>query len=171
MTQQGSTPVEGASDVTIAEVRFEHHRYALGIGEARPRLCWVVDTAAAGWHQVAYEIEVYGSEGQLRDRTGRVKSDQSVLVPWPFAPLSSRERLTLRVRVWGVDGRPSAWSALAHVEAGLLHSGDWTARFMTPDWEEDTTQPRPCPLLRREFDVHPGVTSARLYVTALGVYE
>jgi alpha-L-rhamnosidase len=171
MTQQGSTPVEGASDVTIAEVRFEHHRYALGIGEARPRLSWVVDTAAAGWHQVAYEIEVYGSEGQLRDRTGRVKSDQSVLVPWPFAPLSSRERLTLRVRVWGVDGRPSAWSALAHVEAGLLHSGDWTARFMTPDWEEDITRPQPSPLLRREFGVRAGVTSARLYVTALGVYE
>src|SRR5258708_124364 len=31
--------------------------------------------------------------------------------------------------------------------------------------------PQPGPLLRREFDVHQGMTKARLYVTALGVYE
>src|SRR5437763_629851 len=109
MTQQGSTPVEGASDFTIAEVRFEHHSHPLGIGEARPRLSWVVDTETAGWRQAAYEIEAYGSEGQLSDRTGRVESDQSVLVPWPFAPLSSRDRLAVRVRVWGINGHLSAW--------------------------------------------------------------
>ncbi len=30
---------------------------------------------------------------------------------------------------------------------------------------------QPCPLLRHEFEIRPGVISARLYVTALGVYE
>ncbi len=157
MTQQGSTPVDGASDVTIAE--------------ARPRLSWVVDTLVTGWRQAAYEIEVYGSEGQLRDRTGRVESDQSVLVPWPFAPLSSRERLTVRVRVGVIDGQPAAWSAASPIEAGLRHPGDGAARFVAPDWEEDITRPQPCPLLRREFNVRADVRSARLYVTALGVYE
>jgi alpha-L-rhamnosidase len=107
----------------------------------------------------------------MRERTERVDSDQSVLVPWPFSPLSSRESLTVRIRVWGVDGQSSAWSALYHVEAGLLSPLDWTARFVTPSWEEDTSQPQPGPLLRREFDVRAGVVKARLYVTALGVYE
>jgi alpha-L-rhamnosidase len=171
MTQQRSTPVDAASDVTIAGVRFEHHRDALGVGEARPRLSWVVTTTTAGWRQAGYEIETYGTDGRLHGRTGRVESDQSVLVPWPFAPLSSREALTVRVRVWGVDGKPSAWSALSPVEAGLLHAEDWTARFVTPDWEEDTSRPQPGPLLRRAFDVREGVAKARLYVTALGVYE
>src|SRR6266568_207618 len=86
-------------------------------------------------------------------RIGRVESDQSVLVPWPFAPLSSRERLMVRVRVWGLDGQPSVWSTLSSVEAGLLSPSDWTARFVTPDWEEDTSRQQPGPLLRREFDV------------------
>jgi alpha-L-rhamnosidase len=54
---------------------------------------------------------------------------------------------------------------------GLLNPEDWMARFVTPDWDEDTSRPQPCPLLRREFDVRPGVARARLYVTALGVYE
>jgi alpha-L-rhamnosidase len=42
---------------------------------------------------------------------------------------------------------------------------------VTPDWEEDLTRPQPCPFLRHDFDIRPGVTVARLYVTALGVYE
>src|SRR6059058_5598230 len=120
MKQQGTTPSDGASDVTIADVRFEHHRDALGVGEERPRLSWIVVTTTAGWHQAGYEIETYGADGQLRSRTNLVQSDQSVLVPWPFAPLSSRERLMVRVRVWGVDGQPSAWSVSSPVEAGLL---------------------------------------------------
>jgi alpha-L-rhamnosidase len=125
----------------------------------------------AGWRQAAYAIEAYGPDGRLRGRTDRFGSDQSVLVPWPFAPLSSRERVQIRVRVWDEDGKASDWSALFAVEAGLLQAGDWAARFVTPDWEEDTTRSLPCPLLRREFEVRAEVASARLYVTALGVYE
>src|SRR5579884_316850 len=171
MTPQGPTPIDGAANVTIADVRFEHLRDAFGVGQACPRLSWTVETTVAEWYQAGYEIEAYGPDGQLRERTERVASDQSVLVPWPFAPLLSRECLTVRVRVWGVDGQSSAWSALSPVEAGLLSASDWIARFVTPDWEEDTTRPQPSPLLRHEFDVRTGMMRARLYVTALGVYE
>ena len=171
MTHQILTLDNGASEVAIADLRFEHHRNTPGIGEARPRLSWTVATEVAEWHQAAYELEAYNWDGQLRNQTGRVESDQSVLVSWPFIPLTSQERLTVRVRVWGANEHPSAWSALYPVEAGLLHADDWCARFVTPDWEEDITRAQPCPLLRREFDVQPGVTRARLYVTALGVYE
>jgi alpha-L-rhamnosidase len=171
LTQQGATPADEPSTVTVAEVRFEHLREALGIGVARPRLSWIVDTTTEGWRQGGYEIEAYGPDGQLREGTGRVDSDQSALVAWPFAPLGSRERVAVRVRAWGADGQASGWSEPAEVEAGLLRTEDWTARFVTPDWEEDTSQPRPGPLLRHEFDVRAGVARARLYVTALGVYE
>ena len=163
--------MEEVSDVTIATVRFEYCQDALGIGTARPRISWMVNTAVEGWNQAGYELEVYGRNGRLLDQTGRVESDQSVLVPWPFAPLSSREQFSVRVRVWGIDGGLSAWSALAPVEAGLFHAEDWTARFVTPDWEEDISRAQPLPLLRRGFEVRSRVTRARLYITALGVYE
>src|SRR5262245_59359958 len=101
ITQKESTSGEETPSVTIADVRFEHRRDALGIGVARPRLSWIVATSTANWRQAGYEIEAYGLEGQLRDQTGRIDSDQSALAPWPFAPLQSRERLTVRVRVWG----------------------------------------------------------------------
>jgi alpha-L-rhamnosidase len=163
--------VDEDSEITIEHVRFEHHRDAIGIGEICPHLSWTVQTTVADWYQAGYEIEAYGPDGQIRERTERVDSDQSVLVPWPFSPLSSRESLRVRIRAWGMDGQSSAWSALYPVEAGLLSPSDWTSCFVTPDWEEDTSRPQPGPLLRREFDVHVGVSKARLYVTALGVYE
>ncbi|MFL5734912.1 MAG: family 78 glycoside hydrolase catalytic domain [Chloroflexia bacterium] len=155
----------------MAEVRFEHIRDALGIGTARPRLSWVVQTERPGWLQAAYELEALCLDGTVRGRTGRVDSDRSVLVPWPFEPLSSRGRLNVRVRVWGSDGSISTWSALYPVEAALLDPGDWSARLATPDWEEDTSRPQPSPMLRREFGVKSGLLQARLYITALGVYE
>jgi alpha-L-rhamnosidase len=161
----------GATATTIAGIRFEHRPDALGLGTATPRLSWIVQTSAAGWRQAGYELEAYGSDGELRHQTGRVDSDQSVLAPWPFAPLESRQRLAVRVRVWGSDGRVSAWSDLYTVEAGLLSPTDWAAQFVTPDWDEDTSAPQPAPLLRRAFEVRAGVKEARLYITALGVYE
>jgi alpha-L-rhamnosidase len=132
----------------VADVRFEHARDAFGIGEARPRLSWRLETSAQGWRQSAYAIEAYGADGTLRDETGWLELDESVLVPWPFAPLTSRERVTVQVRVRGEDGLPSSWSEPATAEAGLLQASDWSASFLTPDWEEDTSKPQPAPLLR-----------------------
>lgn len=156
---------------TTLAIRVEHQRSAFGIGTDRPRLSWIVETDAQGWHQAGYEIEAYDAEGKLRGQTGRIESDQSVLVDWPFEALSSRERVNVRVRAWGMDGQSSAWSEPVPIEVGLLHPEDWTARFISPDWDEDLSRSQPAPLLRREFDVRAEVRRARLYITALGVYE
>ena len=50
----------------------------------------------------------------------------SVLVPWPFAPLGSAERVTVRVAV-RTDLGESPWSEPLTVETGLLSAADWAA--------------------------------------------
>ncbi|GHO64113.1 alpha-L-rhamnosidase [Ktedonobacter sp. SOSP1-52] len=75
------------------------------------------------------------------------------------------------MRVWGNDGCVSDWSEPALVEAGLLQAEDWSAQCIRPAWDEDPSIDQPAPLLRRAFTVRPGLASARLYITALGVYE
>ncbi len=165
------SPSKSKSECTISSLRLEHLRETLGIGTDRPRLSWTVETAAENWRQAAYEIESYGAGDRLRGQTGRVESDQSVLVAWPFEPLQPREQLSVRVRVWGKDGVESDWSKPAVLEAGLLRREDWTARFVSPSWEEDVSRMNPAPYLRREFNLRPGVKSARLYITSLGLYE
>jgi len=163
--------LQGNASLTITEIRIEHHREALGIGAARPRLSWTVSTEINNWRQNAYEIELSGPDGAVRNQTGWIDSDQSIFVDWPFAPLTSRQQVYVRVRIRGVDGSISAWSAPKSIEAGLLIPGDWSARFITPGWDEDTNQAQPAPLLRREFTVRAAVKHARLYITAQGVYE
>jgi alpha-L-rhamnosidase len=159
------------SHVAIEELRIEHRDDALGLGTARPRLSWTVTTDIPGWRQSAYELETFPREGRSRDRTGWVPSGESALVAWPFEPLSSRESVDVRVRVWGAGGEAGDWSDTCRVEAGLLRADDWRARFVTPDWDEDLTHPQPCPLLRSAFEVDGEIARARLYVTSLGVYE
>ncbi|MEV4068607.1 glycoside hydrolase family 78 protein [Nonomuraea fuscirosea] len=145
---------------------FEHHDDLLGIGEASPRLSWTVTTDLPGWRQAAYEIEL--SDGTA---TGRIESRDSVLVPWPGAPLRSRERRGARVRVHGADGSAGAWSDWSYAEAGLLDPADWRADAAAPPLELLDAPDGPAPLLRREFTARAPVERARLYVSAHGTYE
>lgn len=159
------------TQLSLKNLHVEHLQDALGIGAAKPRLSWSVQTETPCWYQKAYQIALCDAEGDLLHQTERIESEQSVLVAWPFAPLTSRQRVSVRVRVWGADNVVSDWSESVPVEAGLLHAEDWQAQFITPTWDEDTTKSNPSPYLRREFELKAGITSARLYITALGLYE
>ncbi|HZA00427.1 MAG TPA: family 78 glycoside hydrolase catalytic domain [Acidimicrobiales bacterium] len=167
-------------DPTVTAVRFEHRRQgdALGVGAAAPGVSWITETGTPGWRQDAYEIEVLDEGGEVVAPSGRVESEESVLVPWPADRLRSRQRCRVRVRVWGSDGAASGWSDAAAVEAGLLEPSDWAARFISPEdevhdeAEDEGEPPTTAPsLLRRDVDLPAPVERARLYVTALGVYE
>jgi alpha-L-rhamnosidase len=133
------------NSATIESIRFEHHPDGFAIGLAAPRLSWTV-AAPGEWQQTAYEIELQSPDGERRETTGRVASSESVLVAWPFAPLKSRETVRVRVRAWAGDGQAAGWSKPAPVEASLLEPGDWSARFVSPAWPEDTTQVNPAPI-------------------------
>jgi len=144
-------------------VRVEHLDVALGIGDATPRLSWQLPEGATV--QDAYELRA----GAVT--TGRVASADNVLVPWPWAPLTSRERLEVQVRVW-TDLGETPWSESTAVEAGLLQPDDWTATWVSPV-EHGSAAPgfRPAYLLHGLAVVGKPVVSARLYVTAHGIYE
>ncbi|MFD6951431.1 alpha-L-rhamnosidase [Nocardiopsis sp. TSRI0078] len=164
MPHPRSSPVGLVPDAPTAE----HHRTALGIGESSPRLSWTVRQAPPDWRQEAYEIEV--CDGGRSWTSGRVDSPESVLVPWPGAPLASRERRSVRVRVWGGGlAEPSPWSPALEVETGLLEPADWWATMVGPgDGLGEDERPV---LLRGGFALPAPPRSARLYVTAHGVFE
>lgn len=168
--QEYRTTMSESTSIDL-NLQIEHLHETLGIGIARPRLSWRATTAARNWRQAAYEIICRHADGDVRGETGRIDSAHSVLVDWPFAPLQSREQVSVQVRVWGEEEDVSGWSALVMVEAGLLQPADWRAHFITPDWDEDVTRSNPAPYLRREFAVRAPVKRARLYITALGLYE
>jgi alpha-L-rhamnosidase len=141
-------------------LRFEHGP-VLGVGTAAPRLSWRIPDADPDFRQTGYEIEIDGE-------SVTVETAEQILVPWPVAPLESRQRSTVRVRVRG-GADWSGWSEPATVEAGLLMPGDWSARFVSP--RDLGGLETPAPILGGAITVPGDVVRARLYATAHGVYQ
>ncbi|GAA4978823.1 glycoside hydrolase family 78 protein [Kineococcus glutinatus] len=168
-------------DVVITDLRAEHGDPRLGLGTARPRLSWIARPTAAppdGWRQSAYEVLVepvpalVGAERAPTWSSGRIGSGDSVLVPWPAQPLSSRERVRVRVRAWSPDRpEPTAASAPLEIEAGLLQASDWVAVPIGPDWDEDPGADHRPALLRRDVHLPAPVARARLHLSAHGLCE
>ncbi|GAA2570879.1 glycoside hydrolase family 78 protein [Streptomyces fimbriatus] len=150
-------------------VSFEHLPDGLGIGVPAPRLTWTLPPGCG--FQEAYELELDRDGGTVR-RTGRVQGADQVLVAWPGEPLTSRERVAVRVRVWSPGAaEPSAWSERSVAEAGLLDPADWRAVPVGADWDEDPEAARRPARVRRDFRLERPVSRARLYVSAHGLYE
>jgi len=162
------------TDVVVGDVRPEYGFPLIGLGTGRPRLSWICRPNGdfpADWRQAGYEVLLTGgSSGNIS--SGRIDSTESVLVPWPFADLGSRERVRVQVRTWSQDRPdPTAYSPPVEWETGLLHPQDWVAVPIGPDWDEDPdTDHRPV-LLRREFHIPAQVVTARLHVSSHGVHE
>ncbi|TCO51382.1 alpha-L-rhamnosidase [Kribbella antiqua] len=128
-----------------------------------PRLSWRAWTG-----QSAYELEAT-VDGIPTDRVRRTSAEH-LFIPWPWAPLDSCQRVTWRVRVSGEHGF-SEWSAASSFEVGLLHE-DWTARWISPvEAVDEGYGNRPAYSLSTRFELSADLRDARLYATALGVYE
>jgi alpha-L-rhamnosidase len=151
---------------TVVRLGAEYRADAFGVGTPTPRLSWVTETSAAGWSQAGYEISRFSDDHPVE--TIAVSSIESVFVPWPFAPLTSRQRCSVQVRVTGRADDVSDWSAPLAVEAGLLAPTDWLATPITADLAGEAAE-RPI-RFRRQFDVGHGLVSARLYCSAYGIY-
>lgn len=139
-----------------------------------------------GWEQSAYEIQIARYEVKAEE-SYIVNSSDSTLVTWPSNPLVSRERVRVRVRSHGrvrgehdglyKDLGPTSWSEWSVVECGLLKREDWVARAITASATVQTDSKPLRPLrFRKVFYLSPSeaaghMQKARLYITALGVYE
>ncbi|HVV77366.1 MAG TPA: family 78 glycoside hydrolase catalytic domain [Mycobacteriales bacterium] len=148
--------------MVLPRLTTEFERAVAPVGA--PRLSWIVDGAPDGWRQHSYEL-------RLGEATYDVESRDSVLVPWPAPPLRSRQRVDASVRVKNANGELSDWSAPVVVEAGLLEAGDWTAEMIGTPLRSDESAPGPVWLFRRELDLTETPISARLYISAHGVFQ
>jgi alpha-L-rhamnosidase len=134
----------------------------LGIGAERPRLSWQLPSGSS--HQTAYRVELDGVD------MGWVHSDDQMWVAADVEPTSGR-RVDWRVRV-RTDQGESDWSELSWWEHGLLHPGDWTAVWIGPvDAADAPRLARPVHQLAGGVELPSDIVSARLHITAHGIYE
>ncbi|MDR1692995.1 MAG: glycoside hydrolase family 78 protein [Oscillospiraceae bacterium] len=140
-------------------LRTEYLTDPIGIDIQNPRLMWNVE---GGVKQTAYQIVA----GQWD--SGKVASS-SMQAVCPTL-LSSRERVSWKLRVWDEKDEPGEW-AVAFFETGLLHKIDWQAKWITGNYTVNKKQRYPVDCFRKEFHINRKVSKARLYITACGLYE
>ncbi len=162
--------------MNVRNLRTEYKINPLGIANLNPRLSWRLDTEKENSLQTAYRIKVASTPEALKRNqlvwdSGVVSSDRSVFVEYQGPQLVSGQRLYWQVTVWDNQGNQATSGETAYWEMGLLTSGEWKAAWITPGWEEVTSQSNPCPFFRKEFDVKKRVAKARMYASALGLYE
>jgi alpha-L-rhamnosidase len=162
------------TDLRVARLRCEHLVDPCGVERRLPRLSWHVESSRPATRQAAYHLLVASSSdllaahvGDLWD-SGRVPSDECVLVPYAGAALASRVQAFWTVRVWDEAGTVSPYGPMARWEMGLLDPTDWQAEWVSAPGpvEEGAVS-----YLRSELVVPGPVRKARAYVTALGLYE
>jgi alpha-L-rhamnosidase len=155
-------------------LRCEYFENPLGIDERQPRLSWWLDAEhRRGTRQTAYQILVGSAPGGAPDLwdSGKVAGDASTHVAYAGQPLHSRQRAWWRVRVWDERGRAVESTERAFWEMGLLERTDWKSQWIMGTLTGGRWTSVPAPFLRKTFFVGARVTRARLYATALGLYE
>jgi alpha-L-rhamnosidase len=166
-------------------LRCAHQIDPLGVGPDRVRLSWCLEGAGGSRAQRAYQILVTDDTGAAAWDSGRVESAAAMDVAYRGSPLMAGGRYRWKVRVWDESGLGSDWSVPARFEVELDRTGGWYASWITPSRTSQGATPpsgrgpvdplaralTPAPYLRHAFTVSQPVASARLYVTALGLYE
>lgn len=163
---------------TLTELRVEMQENPVGVGTLIPRFSWQISTRKGEVMQKAYQIMVAETEKGLKNaslavwQSGKVYSDQSVLVKYAGKPLESGKRYFWQVKVWTNQGEECI-SRIQHWDMALLKPSDWKGKWIGLDNEKITEDECwrttiPARYLRKEFRVNAPVKRAMLYVCGLG---
>jgi alpha-L-rhamnosidase len=171
----GCTP---AGEVTITGLQVEARENPEGVGTDAPRFSWKLQSTARNVMQTAYRIKVAASLDGLKTGrdllwdSGKVDSDQSLLVPYPGMLPGSGAACFWSVEVWTTAG------------TGAIQTGRWSTALSDDAWiaawigidnpdELTVTDSRTrlaARYLRKDFTVaaHAAVKRAVLYISGVG---
>ncbi|MGX8692633.1 MAG: family 78 glycoside hydrolase catalytic domain [Clostridia bacterium] len=142
-------------------LRTEYLFDPIGIDIRHPRLMW---NCEGGRTQTAYQIVTENWDTENWD-SGKVASS-SMQAVYP-KELHERERVVWKIRLWDENDEPGEWSG-AFFETG---NTVWMAKWITGNYPVNRKERYPVDCFRKSFRVVKAVKSARLYITACGLYE
>lgn len=151
-------------------LQTEYLTEPLGLDILRPRFYWQCE---GGVTQTAYQVIARRGEEILWD-SGKVVSSDMTHIPYQGKPLKSRDMVTWSVCLWDESDMQGEVSE-GHFEMGLLDASDWMAKWITGGYKPDRKKRYPVDCFRKEFKLDliqdKKVARARLYATAMGVYD
>ncbi len=157
----------------ITDLKTEYFVNPLGIDTLKPRFFWCLQSDRNGARQIAYRLRCATSEALIATPdlgdSGRVETSKNAHIEYAMSPLRPRQRVFWQVEIEDETGAQTN-SEIAWFETGLMGetlSGQWIGSALSGG----TQNSAPCPFLRKDFTIKKTVMSARLYATALGLYE
>ncbi|MGN8647335.1 family 78 glycoside hydrolase catalytic domain [Gracilibacillus sp. HCP3S3_G5_1] len=154
----------------VQDLRTEYRKNPIGIDVKEPRISWKITSENRNVMQTSYQIQISHDDSfqHLVWDSGEIDSDQSNFISLKDVQLVSRTRYYFRVKVADNHGNQSPWSEVSYFETGLLNHEDWVAKWIAAPikWNGE-----PAPKLRHIFHINGKVKNARIYATALGLYE
>jgi alpha-L-rhamnosidase len=156
----------------VVQLRCEYKENPVGIDIRIPRISWQIDAGSnRGARQGSYRVQV-SLDGSSFDAplwdTGKINSDRSVHIEYAGPKLESCKRYYYRVMVWDFLGASSSWSEPAFFETGFLSHEEWSGQWIVPTLQK--AEAAPASYVRKAFELSGAVKSARVYVSALGLY-
>lgn len=170
--------LEKAKDLTISE----GFKNPIGFYNATPTFSWKLPVSENIKTQSAYQIIAASSKDLLPNNpdvwdSKKQESNQSTFINYEGEKLQSRQKVFWQVRFWNQDDKQSNWSEINHFELGLLENSDWKAKWTGLNTAKDNIRGvrnflmhRP-QYLRKKFDISSEIKTARLYITAKGVFD
>lgn len=154
----------------LRDVRVEYRENPIGLDVRKPRFSWKLDTEEYNTIQTAYQIYItYYDKADKKEivawNSGKVESEQSVLVEYSGGALQAETQYKCVIQVW--DNHENCATEEVTFETGLLTIENIVAEWITHDVSEEIA----CPVFVKTFSTKKKVVQARMYATALGLYE
>ena len=159
--------------LSVTDLKYGYQTNPLGTDSESPAFSWKIRSSARNVLQSAYQIKLYTGEGASRSLiwdSEKQSGDQSAFVSYTGSPLKATTRYYWQVRIWDTKNKASAWSPMNFFETGFLKKESWPAKWIATQQNRDKGE-KSSPMFRKTFSLGRNVRSARLYITAHGLYE
>lgn len=140
----------------------------IGVTGDEALLTWAVRSENVSATQLAFNVQVSKKLdfSEMLFDSGEKSGSNQVAVPAGDGARASRETRFYRVRIKTQTGW-TQWSHPIRIETGLLDESDWQAEFIG----DDSLRESPSPTLRKKFHLASKPSSARLYVSSMGLND
>lgn len=151
--------------MTIQDFKTEYRHDPIGLDTDAPRFSWKLDTSVENTMQKYFHLTVRAGDVTVWD-TGVVESDKSICVVYFGAKLQPKTQYQAELTVTTNHGEQA--SAAGTFETGLMTDKNFKADWITHGFADDLEA---CAVFVRNFSCKGNIKKARLYASALGIYE
>ena len=146
----------------VNNILCEYLDNPIGLGIRSPRITW---NDLGVEKQKAFEVIYKVNGNEKKDLV--YSSSMNYQFKEQF---NSRDIITYQIRISDIKDNWSELSEEHKFEMGLLEDSNWKANWIAGDYKVSKKERYPVDYFKKEFQIK-GITKARLYISACGIYE